>query len=236
MPNVGLFEAKTHLSEYVARAEAGEEVIITRHNKPVAKIVPLNAVARPPVKAIPPFVQRVFNTGGFLVGHHESEPARWRAGGRRNHRQDASRRLIRMRLPDTNVLLHSVHRGSPSHAVALEWMHASLSDEEEVGFAWLALVGFVRISTQARITNPPLLMATALSAVSDWLAHPNARVLHPGERHADIVSRLLLVAGAAGNLTNDAHLAALAIEHHAELASFDRDFKRFSGLQFQLLT
>ena len=40
MESVGLFEAKTHLSEYVARAEAGEEVIITRHNKPVAMIVP----------------------------------------------------------------------------------------------------------------------------------------------------------------------------------------------------
>jgi prevent-host-death family protein len=41
MEAVGLFEAKTHLSEYVARAEAGEEVIIMRHNKPVAKIVPI---------------------------------------------------------------------------------------------------------------------------------------------------------------------------------------------------
>ena len=40
MEAVGLFEAKTHLSEIVARAEAGEEVIIMRHNKPVAKIVP----------------------------------------------------------------------------------------------------------------------------------------------------------------------------------------------------
>jgi prevent-host-death family protein len=38
---IGLFEAKTHLSELVARAEAGDEVIITRHNKPVAKIVPV---------------------------------------------------------------------------------------------------------------------------------------------------------------------------------------------------
>ena len=41
MESIGLFEAKTHLSELVNRAEKGEEVIITRHNKPVAKIVPL---------------------------------------------------------------------------------------------------------------------------------------------------------------------------------------------------
>jgi prevent-host-death family protein len=41
--SIGLFEAKTHLSELVARAEQGEEVVITRHNKPVAKLVPLSA-------------------------------------------------------------------------------------------------------------------------------------------------------------------------------------------------
>lgn len=45
MESIGLFEAKTHLSELVARAERGEEVIITRHNKPVAKIVPISEVS-----------------------------------------------------------------------------------------------------------------------------------------------------------------------------------------------
>ena len=67
MHTVGLFDAKTHFSEYVTRAEAGEEVIITRHNKPVAKLVPLNAVAAAPAQEIPRFVQRVFHSGGFLV-------------------------------------------------------------------------------------------------------------------------------------------------------------------------
>lgn len=43
MESIGLFEAKTHLSELIARAERGEEVIITRHNKPVAKLVPMPA-------------------------------------------------------------------------------------------------------------------------------------------------------------------------------------------------
>ena len=45
METVGLFEAKTHLSELIARAERGEETIITRHNKPVAKIVPIMKVS-----------------------------------------------------------------------------------------------------------------------------------------------------------------------------------------------
>ncbi len=45
METVGLFEAKTHLSELIARAERGEEVVITRHNKPVAKLVPISEVS-----------------------------------------------------------------------------------------------------------------------------------------------------------------------------------------------
>jgi prevent-host-death family protein len=65
MSAVGLFEAKTNLSQYVARAEAGEEVIIMRHNKPVAKIVPLNA--KPAQLEIPKFKQRVFSMGVPLV-------------------------------------------------------------------------------------------------------------------------------------------------------------------------
>ncbi|TMH12930.1 MAG: type II toxin-antitoxin system Phd/YefM family antitoxin [Betaproteobacteria bacterium] len=51
MESIGLFEAKTHLSELVARAEKGEEVIITRHNKPVAKLVPVNRARRAGVAA-----------------------------------------------------------------------------------------------------------------------------------------------------------------------------------------
>ena len=65
MHAVGLFDAKTHLSKYVARAEAGEEVIITRHNKPVAKLVPLNA--QPVPREIPKFKQRTFDMGPLLV-------------------------------------------------------------------------------------------------------------------------------------------------------------------------
>ncbi len=38
---VNIHEAKTHLSGLVARAEAGEEIVIARANKPVVKLVPV---------------------------------------------------------------------------------------------------------------------------------------------------------------------------------------------------
>lgn len=42
MREVGAFEAKTHLSELLAAAEAGESVIITRRGHPVARLVPVD--------------------------------------------------------------------------------------------------------------------------------------------------------------------------------------------------
>ena len=37
---VGAFEAKTHFSQLIAKAENGQDIIITRRGKPVAKIIP----------------------------------------------------------------------------------------------------------------------------------------------------------------------------------------------------
>lgn len=42
---VGAFEAKTHLSELLARVEAGEQVTITKHGRPVARLVPVTETA-----------------------------------------------------------------------------------------------------------------------------------------------------------------------------------------------
>jgi len=41
---VNMHEAKTHLSRLVERVEAGEEIVISRAAKPVAKLVPIRAV------------------------------------------------------------------------------------------------------------------------------------------------------------------------------------------------
>ena len=57
-------------------------------------------------------------------------------------------------------------------------------------------------------------------------------VLHPGDRHAAIVFGLLEAIGTAGTLVTDTHLAALAIEHQAELCTTDADFVRFPGLRW----
>ena len=46
MDEVGLFEAKNKLSELVDRAERGEEIVITRRGKAVAKLVPAGGLSK----------------------------------------------------------------------------------------------------------------------------------------------------------------------------------------------
>lgn len=141
-----------------------------------------------------------------------------------------------MKIPDTNVLLHAVNADARSHSTAVEWLEGAIAGPGGVGFAWVALLGFMRISTRPGIFAQPLTTERAIGVVHDWLDHAQVRVVQPGPRHADLLGRLLLGAGTAGNLVNDAHLAALAIEQGATLGSFDRDMQRFAGLRLDLLT
>ena len=141
-----------------------------------------------------------------------------------------------MRMADTNLLVYAADKDSVHHVVSHRWLEDSLSNSQGLGLAWLSVIGFIRLTTHPRLSVTPRTVPQALGYVDDWLIHANCRILHPTVRHADILARLLLGVGTAGNLTNDAHLAALAIEHNAEIGTFDRDFKRFSGLKFQLLS
>ena len=77
-----------------------------------------------------------------------------------------------------------------------------------------------------------MLVGVAVRHVKSWLAAPRTEILTPGDQHAEILFGLLESLGVAGNLTTDAHLAALAIEYEAELASTDSDFTRFRGLRW----
>lgn len=137
-----------------------------------------------------------------------------------------------MKLVDANLLLYAVDEGSPYHRAARRWLETQLSGAETVAFAWTVLLAFVRLSTNPRVFDDPLTPSDALDLVDSWLAQPNATVVHPTDRHPQLLRELLEPLGTAGNLASDAHLAALAVEHGAELCSLDRDFARFAGVNW----
>lgn len=85
--------------------------------------------------------------------------------------------------------------------------------------------------TSAQIFRRPLSIEQAVAIVDDWLAQSNVDVLPADEQLWSHLRQTLVDGQAAGPLVSDAHLAALALEHGATLASTDRDFARFTGLK-----
>ncbi len=138
-----------------------------------------------------------------------------------------------MRLVDANILLYAVNTDTARHQEARAWVDRSLSGEATVAFSWIVLVAFVRLSTKVGLFPAPLTVEGALDRVDAWLAAPSAVVVEPTPEHPHVLRRLLAPVGVGGNLVNDAHLAALSIEHRGVVVSYDNDFSRFPGVTWE---
>jgi toxin-antitoxin system PIN domain toxin len=136
-----------------------------------------------------------------------------------------------MILVDANVLLYAYQPRAEQHQRCRAWVEQAFSGEEPVCLAWVTVLAFLRISTNPRIFERPLLAAEAASAVSSWLEQPCVSVLEAGEQCWEILRRLLVEAQVTGPLVMDAFLAALALENGATLVTTDRDFARFPKLK-----
>lgn len=135
-----------------------------------------------------------------------------------------------MKLVDANVLLYAVNRDAEHHDASRRWLDGALSGEATVAFAWIALLAFVRLSTKAGLFPSPLDIDGALGRVHAWMTAGPAVILEPTPDHVTVLQRLLGGVGVGGNLVNDAHLAALAVEHRCAIVSYDNDFGRFDGV------
>ena len=141
-----------------------------------------------------------------------------------------------MKLVDASVLLYAINRDARQHASARHWLDEALSGGARVAFCWVVLLAFLRLSTNRRIFDEPLSVSEAITQAEDWLAQPSAVVVEPTARHLGIVQQLLAPLETGGDLVNDAHLAALAIEHRCTVVSYDTDFLCFQGVKLETPT
>lgn len=137
-----------------------------------------------------------------------------------------------MILPDVNLLVYAYDSTSRRHEVARIWWEGCLNGSQMIGLPWVLLLGFIRLLTNPRIFQNPYSPEEVLELVGTWLELPHIRIIHPSNDHLSILSKLIREAGTAGNLTTDAHLAAVAIERGLILQTTDADFTRFSGLKW----
>ena len=137
-----------------------------------------------------------------------------------------------MILPDVNLLVYAVDIASSFHGAANAWLDDALSSPNPVGFCYPTMLGFVRLTTNRRVFSNPLGLEEATSFVDEWLEQPNVGIVVPTPRHWPLVKDLLHSSGTAGNLTMDAHIAALAVEHGYTVYSNDADFGRFQNVKW----
>lgn len=138
-----------------------------------------------------------------------------------------------MIVPDINLLVYAYNAEDSSHALAKNWWEELLNGTAPVGLPWVTITGFLRLVTHPRVLADPMPVSCATEHVRAWLEQPPVLIIEQGKKFPGIFLSLLDESGTAGNLTTDSYLAALAIEHQAELHSNDPDFSRFKGLRWR---
>ncbi|MGH9576266.1 MAG: TA system VapC family ribonuclease toxin [Terriglobales bacterium] len=136
-----------------------------------------------------------------------------------------------MILIDANILLYAHDRTASKHEAARRWVEEAVAKREELAFAWVTLLAFLRLSTNPRVYPRALSMREALEILDAYLSRSHVLRLDPTANHWKLLRDLCHSSQITSRLVTDAHLAALAIEHGAALCTTDRDFTRFDGLK-----
>ena len=130
-----------------------------------------------------------------------------------------------MRLVDANILVYAFTTSFPQHERARAWLDERLSEPVPLGLPWPSLLAFVRLTSNQRLFERPVSVATAWRQVHEWLGCEAVWVPSPTPRHAAILGSLL---GATG-----LRAAALALEHGLAVVSADADFSRFPNVRLE---
>lgn len=138
-----------------------------------------------------------------------------------------------MIVPDINLLVYAFNQGAPHHDAAKRWWEGLVNGVERVGVPWVVATGFLRLMTHPRVLMRPISSADAIAHLREWFQHPHVTPINPGTDHLALLREILDSAGVGASLVTDAHIAALAIEHQAEVHSNDSDFSRFPGLRWR---
>jgi len=136
-----------------------------------------------------------------------------------------------MILPDANLLIYAYNSESKFHNAARSWLGKMFNGDMPLYLCWQNINAFIRITTNPKLIEKPILTESAFKVVEEWLSLPNVSILNPGREHLKIFRKLAVAINAAGPIISDVHLASLAIEHGATLATTDRDFRLFDGLK-----
>jgi hypothetical protein len=135
-------------------------------------------------------------------------------------------------LPDVNVLVYAYRREAEDHDTYAAWLTTLVAGQDELALADHCLTGFLRIVTNPRIFTDPAPTAEALTFVNRLRRARRGRPVTATPATWDaFAGNIARDRGIRGNLVPDAYLAALAVSHGCRLATADRGFARYTGLE-----
>ena len=138
-----------------------------------------------------------------------------------------------MIIPDLNLLIYAYNEGARLHDPAKRWWEDLLNGAETVGVPWVVSTGFIRLMTNPRVLVRPVTPVQAVNYVREWFMLPHVTPINPGMEHLTYLQKNLATVGVGGDLVTDSHVAALAMEHQAEVHTHDTDFRCFPGLRWR---
>lgn len=138
-----------------------------------------------------------------------------------------------MIIPDVNIMVYAYRADSPRNHVYGQWLASAVVGRDVVGLTDITASGFLRIVTSRQVFGDPSPVSSAVQFVSRLLEAPQVRWVGESRSSWRQFSRIAEEdGGVVGNRVPDAYLAATALAHGARIATADRGFARYSGLQF----
>ena len=141
-----------------------------------------------------------------------------------------------MDLLDNNILINAFRPDVEHHQVAKTWLEDALNSRHPIRLFPTVEAGFLRVVTKPRIFSTPSSLAEAWSFLEVLCSCPNVETCLWSPSVRTRWGSLCAELGMKGNDCNDSMLAALALEKHLRVVTFDKGFQRFPKLQLLLLT
>jgi toxin-antitoxin system PIN domain toxin len=139
-----------------------------------------------------------------------------------------------MKVVDTNILVYAHREEMPFHEGAQAVLKSLSEGAHNWAVAWPSVHEFLAVVTNPRIFNTPTPMQKAWTFLDALGESPSLRLLSETPEHWATLRKMLKESRVVGPRVHDARIAALCLEHGAEvLLTADRDFSRFAGLKVE---
>lgn len=134
---------------------------------------------------------------------------------------------------DTNVLVYAHEPTSRFHRDALATLQ-HLVEHDRWGLPVSCIAEFVSVVTSPRGLKRPSPLQDALAFLGDWISMTSCQVLLPREDFLHQLGGIMRAANVTGRSAFDAQIAAICRQHGvSRIATYDRGFQRFAGIEVQ---